>query len=359
MKVALYARVSTDEQRERQSIVTQTDFAERYCTLHDLEIVDFYKDDGVSGGVSCARRPEGARMLSDARAGKFAVLLVYRVDRLSRALKDVLTAVDDLREAGVTFRSMTESFDTSTPMGMAMLQMLGTFAELEKANIRERSVEGSRRRAREGQWLGGKAPIGYRIEDGKLVVNPEQAGIVGRIFGHVAHDGMSLHEVAALFNAEGVPLPHELRGGGVKGARWHRTTLSKIVHNPTYVGRFQYGRSRRTYKGGEPAGREKRARADWIGADAPTLIAPEVFEQANRMISGRVFRPHNASREFLLRGLIKCGLCGRSFSGYSPSGRPQWYYRCTGYLAALGGGHGRPAGRSCVGRYPGLRTQPG
>lgn len=129
---AIYARVSTDEQRDKQSIETQVEFATRYADLHGIKDIVFYKDDGVSGGVPCAERPEGARLLADAKAGKIDLLLIYRVDRLSRSLLDLLRTSEALEELGVTLRSMTEPFDTSTPLGKFVLQLLGMLAELEK-----------------------------------------------------------------------------------------------------------------------------------------------------------------------------------------------------------------------------------
>jgi len=109
--VAVYVRVSTEEQRERQSIRTQLEFGERYCQLHGLTVFRIYSDDGISGTVPLEKRPEGSQILRDVQAGKFDQLLVYRLDRLGRETRLILNAVAELEKLGVRIKSMTEEFD--------------------------------------------------------------------------------------------------------------------------------------------------------------------------------------------------------------------------------------------------------
>src|SRR4030095_11223224 len=162
MPVAIYARVSTEEQRERQSIETQYDFGERFCQMYTLPIFRIYADDGVSGTIPLDRRPEGSQILRDARLGRFDQLLVYRLDRLGRETRLILNAVAELEKLGVRIRSMTEEFDTGTATGRLMLTMLSGFASHEREVIRERSLAGTNRVAEAGAWLGGIVPFGYR-----------------------------------------------------------------------------------------------------------------------------------------------------------------------------------------------------
>src|ERR1700734_607990 len=162
MAVGVYVRVSTEEQRERQSIVTQREFGTRYCDLHQLPIYETYADDGVSGTVPIELRPGGIRLLEAARQHKFDQLLVYKLDRLGRDTRLILNAVAELEKHGVRVRSMTEEFDTATATGRLMLTMLSGFAAHERELIRERSVEGTNRLAEAGAWLGGVVPYGYR-----------------------------------------------------------------------------------------------------------------------------------------------------------------------------------------------------
>src|SRR5215212_11419643 len=115
--VAIYARVSTEDQAERATIQSQLDFLRRFVDLHDLPVTGEYVDDGISGTVPLAERPEGQRLLLDAEAGRFGVVLVYRLDRLGRSLRSLLDAHDALSGKDVAIRSATEPFDTTSPIG--------------------------------------------------------------------------------------------------------------------------------------------------------------------------------------------------------------------------------------------------
>jgi site-specific DNA recombinase len=167
MAVAVYMRVSTEEQRERQTIALQRDFAERYCSLHGLTVARMYADDGLTGTVPFDRRPEASQVLRDARLKKFDQVLVYKLDRLGRDTRLILEAVAELEKQGVRVKSMTEEFDTATASGRLMLTMLSGFAAHERDVIRERSMAGTDRVAQTGAWLGGIVPYGYRKEGEK------------------------------------------------------------------------------------------------------------------------------------------------------------------------------------------------
>jgi site-specific DNA recombinase len=125
--VALYLRVSSEEQRDRETIKIQDDFLEQYRSLYELGVADIYKDDGISGTIPLQERPEGRRLLEDAKAGNFDTVLVYRLDRLGRSLLVIVDAHDRLQAAGVALRSATEPIDTSTPSGRLIFQMLACF----------------------------------------------------------------------------------------------------------------------------------------------------------------------------------------------------------------------------------------
>ncbi len=153
-QIALYLRVSSEEQRERETIQIQREFLEQYRELYHLEVAGVYKDDGVSGTVALHERPEGQRLLADAREGKFGAVLVYRIDRLGRSLLVIVEAHDRLQEAGVALRSATEPIDTSNPSGRLIFQMLASFAEFERASIRERTQAGLHRALRNGKFSG-------------------------------------------------------------------------------------------------------------------------------------------------------------------------------------------------------------
>ncbi len=174
--VAVYMRVSSEEQRERQTIETQREHAEKYVAAHQLPLFDYYADDGVSGTIALDQRPQGARLLKDAKAKKFDTVLIYAVSRLGRGdARHTLNAVAELESCGVRIKSMTEPFDTLDPIGRFYLTMLASVAALDRDTIIARCKAGSERVARNGGWLGGHAPFGYRVEgkgrDARLVVS--------------------------------------------------------------------------------------------------------------------------------------------------------------------------------------------
>jgi site-specific DNA recombinase len=205
-RVAVLMRVSSEEQREKETIEIQEEFLEQYGKLYELEVADIYKDDGISGTIPLHERPEGRRLLEDAKAGKFGAVLVYKLDRLGRSLLVIVDAHDRLQEAGVALRSATEPIDTSTPSGRLIFQMLASFAEYERGTIRERTQAGLHRAARNGKHMG-PVPFGYRGgEDGRLEVVEEEAEIVREIFANIA-GGATLNSEAQRLNTLGIPPP--------------------------------------------------------------------------------------------------------------------------------------------------------
>src|SRR5918999_399168 len=200
-RVALLLRVSSEEQRERETIELQEEFLGQYCGLYDFEVAEIYKDDGVSGTIPLHERPEGRRLLEDASAGKFDAVLVYKLDRLGRTLLVMVDAHDRLQEAGVALRSATEPIDTSTPSGRLIFQMLASFAEYERGTIRERTQAGLHRALRNGKFSG-RIPYGYRLTEGGkgLDVVEQEAEIVRSIFENIA-EGSSLYGESRRLNS--------------------------------------------------------------------------------------------------------------------------------------------------------------
>ena len=314
-RVALYCRVSSAEQQANDTISLQTSFLSDYCRLYGHEIVDVYRDEAVSGTVALPKRPEGARMLSDASQGLFDTVLVYRLDRVGRSLLVVVDAHDLLGEAGVAMKSATEPIDTSTPAGRLIFQMLASFSEFERASIVERSTAGLRRAFKEGRHLG-RIPFGYDVnEAGDFVVVEEEAEIVREMFQNVA-DGTTLYSEATRLNNEGIPSPgFKYRNKERKrGPMWGHTSVRSIVKNPAYAGVHVIKSS-----GGE------------IERPVPRIVSDELRDRVlarleeSRLHSGG--RPH---RDYLLRGLVKCGHCGTAYVGNS-SGNSKYryhYYAC-------------------------------
>src|SRR5438093_11842328 len=222
-KVALYMRVSTEDQADRGTIDAQRDFLRQFASLYQLPVADEYADDGVTGTLPLGERPEGQRLLQDAEAGRFGCVLVYRLTRLGRSLKALIEAHDTLSRFGVTIRSATEPFDTSTPIGTFLFQLLGSLAELDKATIIERMPLGRDRVARNGKWTGGVVPLGYDLDaEGCLVpstrrieeVDMTEVELVCDLFQRIANGGTASAECYRL-NALGVPTSKRYGNGKV------------------------------------------------------------------------------------------------------------------------------------------------
>jgi site-specific DNA recombinase len=229
-RVALYLRVSSEEQRDHETIEIQREFLEQYRNLYELEVADIYKDDGISGTIPLHERAEGRRLLDDAKAGKFDTVLVYKLDRLGRSLLVIVDAHDRLQTAGVSLRSATEPIDTSNPSGRLIFQMLASFAEYERETIRERTQAGLHRALRNGKHLG-MIPYGYDIApDGSFVIVEDEARIVAEIIANIAA-GAALYSEAERLNDEGVPSPgSKYRGKPRKyGSMWRASTVQGIV----------------------------------------------------------------------------------------------------------------------------------
>src|SRR5918997_4795165 len=185
-QVALYLRVSSEEQREKATIRIQREFLEGYCHLHGLEVAGQYHDDGVSGTIPLHERPEGRRLLEDAKEDNFQTVLVYRLDRFGRSLLGIVDAHDRLEALHVALRSTTEPVDTSSPSGRLIFQMLASFAEYERGTIRERTQARLHRAYRDGKQSG-IIPYGFDVgEDGRLRIVGAEARVVREIISNVA-----------------------------------------------------------------------------------------------------------------------------------------------------------------------------
>lgn len=211
IKVAIYARVSTEDQAEQgYSIDAQLDILRKYCQLYGKEVYEEYVDAGVSG-KSIEGRYELQRLLKDAGDKKFHEVIVWKFNRMARKNVDLLNIVEQLEAYNITFRSFSENFDTSTSMGKFALQMMGAVGELERNTIVDNVKMGMKQRAKKGEH-NGKLPLGYRVvpdpsnltkkRSKAVAVVPEEAIIVRKIFELYAA-GRGLKSIANELNHSG------------------------------------------------------------------------------------------------------------------------------------------------------------
>ncbi|MBS3102277.1 recombinase family protein [Candidatus Woesearchaeota archaeon] len=217
-KVGVYVRVSTEEQaKEGISIDAQIERCRAFCKARGWKLFKIYTDAGYSAGTM--DRPALKNMVDDINNKKFTILLVYKIDRFSRKLKDLISILEELKSKGVNFTSVTEQIDTTTAMGEAFFQIIGVFAQLERGMVKERVEMAFDKKIGSGEALN-RAPMGYFYRNGKLVVNDEEAIKVREIFEMWA-SGVHYKEISEKFN---IPV----------------STLYEIIKNPTYIGKVRY-----------------------------------------------------------------------------------------------------------------------
>jgi site-specific DNA recombinase len=331
-QVALYLRVSSEEQRNRETIEIQREFLEQYCRLYELEAAHIYEDNGISGTIPLHERPDGRRLMEDAKAGEFGTVLVSKLDRLGRSLLVIVDAHDRLQEAGVALRSGREPIDTSTASGRLIFQMLASFAEYERETIRERTRAGLHRAYRGGRHMGA-VPYGYRAdEQGRLEIVPEEAELVREVVSNVA-GGATLYSEAKRLNDLGIPAPGWRYVGGKRrsGSRaWSVTTVSRFVHMRVYSGTHEV-----RIDGGQ----------DLIERGAPVIVEAALQERALAALTQNKRYPNRkADRNYLLSGLVKCEACGSACTGHPATtrkGAKYHYYVCRG-SRTNNFGQGRP-----------------
>ncbi len=271
-KAALYARVSTEAQwEEGYSIDAQKEMLLAYCKTKGIEETEFYIDGGFSGATT--KRPALEKLTDDIKKGLISTVIVYKLDRFSRSQKDTLYLIEDvLIPNGVSFVSMNENMDTSTPIGRAMLGIMSAFAQLERETIKERTRMGMLERVKNGYWMGGgKIPFGYDYdrEQGKLVPNK---------------DAQTVKDVYSLYLQ------------GISPNKIAQLTGLKYEHHAIQILKRRSNTGCIVYKG-----------QVYEDCHEP-IISKEVYEQAMHMMAQR--SKTSGDTKCLLAGLVFCGVCG-------------------------------------------------
>ncbi|MDN3564597.1 recombinase family protein [Paeniroseomonas aquatica] len=292
LRCAVYTRKSTDEGLDKvfNTLEAQRDACEAYIASQRAEgwllVRDHYDDGGFTGGT--LERPALQRLLRDIEADRVDVIVVYKIDRLSRSLMDFAKLVEVMDAHGVTFVSVTQSFNTTTSMGRLTLNILLSFAQFEREVIGERIRDKFAASRARGMWMGGKVPLGYDVVARKLIVNEDEALRVRRVFELFVETG------------SGVETVRRLQAAGVtskSGRPLDKGDVYKLLSNRTYVGEAPH-------KGQIHAGEHQAIvpRELWDQAHAILQISPRVRANQNR-----------AQTPALLKGLI-FGVDGRALS---------------------------------------------
>lgn len=321
--IALYARVSTDAQIETGLQSQLAELRRFVIAKYPGEAMVEFIDDGYSGET--LDRPKMNELLSAARSKAFRVVIAYDPDRLSRDAADLLFLLKEVERAGVTLDFVRGGFEQSDS-GRMLLQMRGVIAQYERAQIKARTQRGRLEAARRGKYVGSRPPYGYDVTNGVLKPIETEVAIIKRIFSMVLA-GESVRGIARKFNAEGI--------APQRGIRWQTSSLYRILTNKTYVGITAYNRRKVL----ADKKREWRPESEWIALASPILIDQVTFDrtQAQLKRNSLVLSGRNDQRTYMLRGLLRCGVCGGRMGSNTSHGVR--YYRCSGKdpLRAKGG----------------------
>ncbi|PEW95888.1 hypothetical protein CN446_15040 [Bacillus cereus] len=309
MRCAIYRRVSTDEQVEKgYSLENQKIRLESFATSQGWEVVGDYVDDGYSGKDT--NRPAFKKMFKDVE--KFDVILVYKLDRFTRSVKDLNEMLETIREHDIAFKSATESIDTTTATGRMILNMMGSTAQWERETISERIKDVIDKQREQGIWNGGITPYGYRKTDGILSVQEDEAETVRFIFKNVIAYGYI--KISKLLNEKGIPTA---KGKGL----WIAQSVRNIVKNHYYYGKMNYCNN----------GREEFAEIKIEGYKP--IISKDEFNLAQKATKKRASTPTRSRSDeiYPFSGIAVCPQCGAKLGGtiVKVRGSKYKYYRCS------------------------------
>ena len=346
MKIAaLYARVSGEQQKDSNTIASQTEALVAYAERHGYRVAPdmIIEDDGYSGAV--LERPGLERVRDLAAEGRIDAVVVHAPDRLSRRYAYQVLVIEELARQGVE-TVFVNAPSMETPEERLLVQFQGMIAEYERAQILERSRRGKRHRAHRGEVavLSG-APYGYRYhkktpesEAFYEIIEP-QASVVREVYRYYTRDHLSIAAITRRLNERPVPT-------ATGRSRWERSTVWAMLRNPAYRGKACFGKTRqmpRTYvtrpvrlsgaAASATTGGHEKPREEWIEIPVPAIVSDEAFALAEeRLEKNKVHSPRRTKRPSVVQGLVSCGKCGYALSRSSAqtTARRISYYRCLG-----------------------------
>lgn len=316
-----YFRVSSERQVEMNTVQSQKVYAQKYIANRNLNIVNSYEDDGVSGMLPLSQRPAGSRLMMDAANHEFDYILVYKLDRLGRDAVDTLVTIRDLNNLGIHIVSMTENINEQSTEDDLETPLRIIFADHERKKFLQRSRDGMERKAREGKYLGGIVPFGYtKTSDGYIAINdlpidghPEwsERKMVEYMYNSLVNDKKATSwTIANYFN--GIGLPTAYGNGHATTAKrthnncmyWRGSAITRIVHSTVNKGFRQYGK------------RTKHPDKELIVQKVPAIVNADIWEKANEKLkSNQLEAVRNKKHNYLLHGLIYCGVCCHKYGG--------------------------------------------
>lgn len=293
MRVVLYLRVSTDEQaKEGYSLESQLEKLKAFCFSQGWEIVKVYREEGQS--AKNTNRPQLKKMLSEMHT--FDVVLVYKLDRLSRSVADINELLQTFEKNEVAFKSATEPYDTTTAQGKLLINIFASLAQFEREQLAERVILNMTKKATLGERNGGRAPFGYRLDNKKITVYEKEAIKVREMF-QMYLSGKGIRAIA-------IYLKKDIR------------TVSRWLENPVYAGKLRWGNN---------------SKMDTIiidSDDIPPIIDEETFDKVQELRAKNNTEGKKATSPYHFSGVLRCARCGSALSGYYKKERGTKHYLC-------------------------------
>ena len=341
---AIYARVSSEQQRAENTIASQTASLIEFAKSHDLEVPKewVFEDEGHSGAT--LERPGLERVRDLAAEGQIQVVLAYSPDRLSRKYAYQILLIEEFARHGVETR-FVKSPQGDSAEDQLLVQFQGMIAEYERAQILERSRRGKRHRAQLGEVsVMSNAPYGYRYlrktdeAPAAYIIDEAEARVIRRVYEMYTVEGLSIGEITRRLNSEAIPTR--------KASRWERSVVWALLRNPAYRGLACFGKTRASTRTrvmrpqrrrgvttpSTTAGHE-RPREEWIEIPVPALVTEESFARAQELLyQNKVRSRRRTIAPSVVQGLVSCAKCGYAFSRTSTqtSARKIHYYKCIG-----------------------------
>ncbi|MCX5701684.1 MAG: recombinase family protein [Candidatus Omnitrophica bacterium] len=334
MRIAIYARVSTEKQEKQETINSQLQVLRDHAKKNNYIVSQEYVDNGYSGEL--LDRPALDKLRDDARKKLFEVVLVHSPDRLSRKFIYLGLLQEELKKYDINTVFLNRPDSKDTPEENLLNGVQGLIAEYEKAKILERTRRGKIHKAQSGILIGSIAPYGYRyVKNGAIghyEINDQEAKIVKLIFNLFINKRLSIRSIAKELTRRNIP-PRQ-------GKLWRTSSLHRIIRNETYAGITYYNKhmavesknhnSVAKYKRAKNTSMRLRPREQWIPINLPDdlrIIDKDIFSLAQRQLKqNSESSSRNVKYRYLLRGLVKCGKCDSPFQGVSYHG--DLYYRC-------------------------------
>ena len=314
-KVYIYTRVSTTMQIDGYSLDAQKARMKAYADFNDYQIVGEYEDAGKSG-KSIEGRASFCRMMEDIKSGKdgVAYVLVFKLSRFGRNAADVLSTLQVMQDFGVNLICVEDGIDSSKDAGKLMISVLSAVAEIERENIRVQTMEGRIQKAREGRWNGGFAPYGYRLVDGVLQINEDEAPAIRTIFEQYVNTDTGANALSKYLETHGF---QKLARQNGTSPLFSATLIRAILKNPVYCGKIAFGRRKLEKIHGTRNEYHQVPQENYLLVDGlhKGIVSEELWNaaQVKLLAQSKRYEPVNRSKTeqaHLLSALVKCPVCG-------------------------------------------------